>query len=71
MESLKETQKRFDQLMRQLKNGDYKYKPLEQEKQVDWTAYSEAKVNELRSIINLIKEMVDAVGLPEKPVSAG
>ena len=71
MEPLKETQKRFDQLMRQLKNGDYKYKPLEQEKQVDWTAYSEAKVNELRSIINLIKEMVDAVGLPEKPVSAG
>ena len=70
MESLKETQKRFDQLMQDLKSGDY-YLCRKKGSLSNWTAYSQARVNELRFVIKLIKENVDSVNLPPKPMQAG
>lgn len=70
MESLREAQKRFDELMRSLKANEFVYQP-KPDKPIDWTAYSEAKVDELRFMLKLIRQTVDSVDLPENLAGAG
>lgn len=70
MESIKKAQERFDQLMRDIKQGDFKYQS-KPETEIDWTAYSQAKVNELRFIVQYIRQTVDSIILPEKPAGRG
>ena len=40
------TQKKFDELMKRIKRGEFKYQPKESEK-IDWSKYDRAQINEM------------------------
>lgn len=51
-------QKKFDKLMDQLKEDEFKYVPKE-EKEIDWSKYDKAQINEINDMLLLIRDSVD------------
>jgi len=68
------TQEKLNTLVEQLKADKYQYAPKEQ-KQIDWTSYDEAQVNEINDMLLLIRDIVDKakrnLGLDEAPDNVG
>ncbi len=62
---MKKTQRILNQLICDLKNGDFKYQPKE-EKEIDWGSYNAAKINEMHFFFTFVKEAVDMVKLEEQ-----
>ncbi len=51
-------QKKFNKLMKKLKNDEFKYTPKE-EKQIDWAKYDKAQINEINNMLLLMRDIVD------------
>ncbi len=51
-------QRKFNKIMEKMKNDDFKYIPKE-EKQIDWTKYDQAQINEINNMLLLIRDTVD------------
>lgn len=51
-------QKKFDDLMKRVKSGEFKYQPKESAK-IDWSKYDRAQVNEMNEMLLLMREAVD------------
>ncbi len=51
-------QKKFDKLMEQLKEDEFKYVARE-EKEIDWSRYDKAQINEINDMLLLIRDSVD------------
>jgi len=68
------TQEKLNTLVEQLKADKYQYASKEQ-KQIDWTSYDEAQVNEINDMLLLIRDSVDKaernLGLDEAPDNVG
>ena len=68
------TQEKLNTLVEQLKADKYPYASKEQ-KQIDWTSYDEAQVNEINDMLLLIRDSVDKaernLGLDEAPDNVG
>jgi transposase len=62
---MKKTQRILNQLICDLKNGDFKYQPKE-EKEIVWASYNTAKINEMHFFLTFVKEAVDIVKLEEQ-----
>ena len=45
------TQKKFDELMKRVKSGEFKYQPKESAK-IDWSKYDRAQVNEMLHVMS-------------------
>lgn len=43
-------QKKFEELMKQIKSGEFKYQPKESEK-IDWSKYDKAQINEINGML--------------------
>ena len=54
----KRTQQRLDQLIKQLKEDQFKYTPKE-DKEIDWGKYDRAQINEINDMLLMIKKAVD------------
>jgi hypothetical protein len=52
------SQKRFNELMKRIKSGEFKYQPKESEK-IDWSKYDKAQINEMNEMLLLMREAVD------------
>ncbi len=57
--ALKKAQDVFNKLVKDLKDGTFKYEPRE-EKEIDWAAYNLSKIHETELFLNFIREAVDA-----------
>jgi len=57
--ALKKAQEAFNKLVKELKDGTFKYEPRE-EKEIDWAAYNLSKIHETELFLNFIREAVDA-----------
>lgn len=55
-------QKKFDELMKNLRKGGFKYVPRD-EKEIDWSKYDEAQINEINDMLILIRDAVDGASL--------
>lgn len=55
-------QEKFDGLMEQLKKDEFKYVPRE-EKEIDWSKYDKAQINEINDMLLLIRDAVDEASL--------
>ncbi|MFQ5815713.1 MAG: transposase [Candidatus Hydrothermarchaeaceae archaeon] len=55
-------QEKFDRLMEQLKKDEFKYVPRE-EKEIDWSKYDRAQINEINDMLLLMKDAVDEASL--------
>lgn len=68
------TQEKLNTLVEQLKADKFKYAPKET-KQIDWTSYDEAQVNEINDVLLLIRDIVDKaqrnLGLDQAPDNVG
>jgi transposase len=59
---LKKEQEKFDSLIKQLKEDEFKYVPRE-EKEIDWSKYDLAQINEMNDMLLLIRDAVDEAAL--------
>ena len=59
---LKKEQEKFDKLIKQLKEDEFKYVPRE-EKEVDWSRYDRAQINEMNDMLLLIRDAVDEASM--------
>ena len=57
-------QRTLNKLIRDLKDGNFKYEPKE-EKKIDWSSYNLAKIKEIEFFLIFVKEAVDMVKLEE------
>jgi len=55
-------QEKFDTLMEQLKKDEFKYVPRE-EREIDWSKYDKAQINEISDMLLLIRDVVDEAAL--------
>jgi len=55
-------QKKFDTLMQQLKDDEFKYVPRD-EKKIDWSKYDKTQINEINDMLLLIRDAVDEASL--------
>ena len=51
-------QEKFDNLMKKLKEDEFKYEPRE-EKEIDWSRYDKAQINEINDMLLIIRDSVD------------
>jgi transposase len=59
---LKKEQEKFDKLIKQIKEDEFKYVPRE-EKEIDWSKYDQAQINEMNDMLLLIRDSVDEAAL--------
>lgn len=57
--ALKKAQEIFDKLVKELKDGTFKYEPKE-EKEIDWPAYNLSKIHETEMVLTFIRDAVDS-----------
>lgn len=57
--SERKTQRELDDIIGQLRNDEFKYKPKEEVNNVDWMSYTEAQINEINDYLLLVKKLVD------------
>ena len=60
-------QRVLNKLLRDLKEGDFKYQPKE-EKEIEWSAYNLAKIKEIEFFLIFVKEAVGMVKIEEDKV---
>jgi len=51
-------QQKLDELIKELKDKDFKYIPRE-EREIDWSSYDEAQLNEINDMLLMIRNTVD------------
>jgi len=51
-------QRKLDELIKELKDKDFKYIPRE-EREIDWSSYDEAQLNEINDMLLMIRNTVD------------
>lgn len=57
-------QVKFDRFVEQLRTGGFKYVPREgEDKEIDWSSYDQAQVNEINDMLILIRDAVDEASL--------
>jgi transposase len=73
---MKKAQRILNQLIKDLKNKDFKYEAKE-EKEINWSQYNLAKINEIKFVLMFIRAAVDGVearflerGGPGRPLSS-
>lgn len=66
----KNTQRKFDELIKQLKEDKFKYTEKDDE-DIDWSRYDKAQVNEINDMLLMIREVVDAACRRLSPQEAG
>lgn len=59
-----ETQKSFQKKLQHILSKDFEYEEREP-KRIDWSAYSEAQVEEIEKVLKMIQSSIDAVILPK------
>lgn len=57
---MKKEQKIFNELIKDLKNGNFQYKNKE-EKKINWSAYNEAQINEINLFLLFVREAINAI----------
>jgi transposase len=55
-------QQKLDRLIRELKGKEFKYIPRE-EREIDWSKYDEAQINEINDMLLMIRDAVEAAAL--------
>ena len=55
-------QRKLDELIRELKAKEFKYVPRE-EREIDWSKYDEAQLNEINDMLLMIRDTVDEAAL--------
>ncbi|MGQ9722442.1 MAG: hypothetical protein ACUVXA_14095, partial [Candidatus Jordarchaeum sp.] len=55
-------QEKLNRLIEQLKKDEFKYVPRE-EKEIDWSRYDRAQINEINDMLLLIRDAVDEATL--------
>lgn len=55
-------QQKLDELIRELKDKEFKYIPRE-EREIDWSKYDEAQIHEINNMLLMIRDTVDAAAL--------
>ena len=55
-------QRKLDKLIRELKDKEFKYIPRE-EREIDWSKYDEAQLNEINDMLLMIRDTVDEAAL--------
>jgi transposase len=55
-------QRKLDELIKELKDKDFKYIPRE-EREIDWSSYDEAQLNEINDMLLMIRDTVDEAAL--------
>jgi transposase len=58
MGGINPNQKKFNELLKKMKNDEFKYIPKE-EKQIDWAKYDKAQINEINNMLLLMRDMAD------------
>lgn len=66
---MKKEQRILNALIKDLKNGEFKYRPKDEEP-IDWSSYNLAKIKETKLVLLFIKNAVDEVA-PEERVRKG
>ena len=55
-------QRKLDELIKELKDKEFKYIPRE-EREIDWSSYDEAQLNEVNDMLLMIRDTVDEAAL--------
>lgn len=55
-------QRRLDELIKELKSKEFKYIPRE-EREIDWSSYDEAQLNEINEMLLMIRDTVDEAAM--------
>jgi transposase len=59
---LESKQRKLDELIKELKDKEFKYIPRE-EREIDWSKYDEAQLNEINDMLLMIRDTVDEAAL--------
>lgn len=59
---LRKKQEKFDKLMEQLSGDEFKYVGRE-EKEIDWSSYDRAQINEINDMLLLMRDAVEEASL--------